>query len=299
MVGLAEGSDFGGSIRIPASCCGVVGLKPSRGRVSMGPDYGDIGGGAPADGPIARTTRDAALALDAMAGYEPGDHHWLESRKLSFVEAIENPPEKASIHLALEAPLGVPVDHAPRAAARHAAASLHELGHEVSERSPDWDDEEFPGAWSTFGTGTLQHLVRVLERLHRCPVDPDKLEPASRTWLIDSPPVALVDYLEAHESLIRFSRRILSSWPKDMVLVTPTLTRLPPPIEELRAQAGVTDDAVRMSAFVRIWNVTGQPAISLPLHETGGGVPVGVQLVGPPGRDDLVLQIAAQLEAAA
>src|SRR5213078_4010681 len=89
MVGLADGSDLGGSIRIPAACCGVIGLKPSRGRVSIGPDFGDVGGGAPADGPIARTVLDVAIALDAMAGYEPGDHHWIGPPPASFVDAAD------------------------------------------------------------------------------------------------------------------------------------------------------------------------------------------------------------------
>ena len=299
MVGLAEGSDLGGSIRIPAACCGVVGLKPSRGRVSIGPDFGDVGGGTPADGPIARTTLDAALALDAMAGYDPGDHHWLGPPPQPFVEATRQPPESVSIRLALGAPLGVPVDEEPRAAARRAATLLADLGHDVREQSPDWDDETFPSAWSTFVTGALQHIVRVLERLHGRPVDPELAEPATRAWLLDSQPVTLLDYLEAQEQLIAFSRRILRSWPPGAVLVTPTLTRLPAPIDALRSQAGVTDDAVRFSALVRLWNVTGQPAISLPLHQTDDGVPVGVQLVGPPGREDLLLALAAQLEASA
>jgi amidase len=297
MVGLAEGSDLGGSIRIPAACCGVVGLKPGRGRVSIGPDLGDVAGGTPADGPIARTTLDAALALDAMAGYEPGDHHWLGPPPQSFVEATTRPVGRVPIRLALGAPLGVPVDEQPCAAASRAATLLAELGHDVREQSPDWDDETFPAAWSTFVTGALQHIVRVLERLHDRPVDPELAEPATRAWLLDSPPVTLLDYLEAQERLIAFSRRILRAWPNDTVLVTPTLTRLPAPIDALRPQAGVTDDAVRFSALVRLWNVTGQPAISLPLHQTDDSVPVGVQLVGPPGREDLLLALAAQLEA--
>jgi amidase len=299
MVGLAEGSDLGGSIRIPAACCGVVGLKPSRGRVSIGPDFGDVGGGTPADGPIVRTTLDAALALDAMAGYEPGDHHWLGPPPQTFVEATRRPPESVSIRLALDAPLGVPVDEEPRAAARRAATLLADLGHDVREQPPDWDDETFPSAWSTFVTGALQHIVRVLERLHDRPADPELAEPATRAWLLDSTPVTLLDYLEAQERLIAFSRRILRSWPADTVLVTPTLTRLPAPAGALHSEAGVTDDAVRFSALVRLWNVTGQPAISLPLHQTDDGVPVGVQLVGPPGREDLLLALAAQLEASA
>ena len=96
MVSLAEGSDLGGSIRIPSACCGVVGFKPSRGRVSIGPDFGDLGGGAAADGPIARTVLDAALALDVMAGYEPGDHHWLTPPPRTYVETTRGPlPEVA------------------------------------------------------------------------------------------------------------------------------------------------------------------------------------------------------------
>jgi amidase len=299
MVGLAEGSDLGGSIRIPASCCGVVGLKPSRGRVSIGPDFGDVGGGAPVDGPLARTVLDAALALDAMAGYEPGDHHWLDGPAQTFVEATEARPGPVPIRVALEAPLGVPVDEEPHAAAERAATLLAELGHDVSEEAPDWDDEAFPSAWSTFSTGSLQHIVRVLERLHGRRVDPDLVEPATRAWLLEAEPVPLLDYLEAKEQLIAVSRRILRSWPADSVLVTPTLTRLPAPVDALRSEAGVTDEAVRFSALVRLWNVTGQPAISLPLHETADGVPVGVQLVGPPGREDLLLGLAAELEASA
>jgi amidase len=297
MVALAEGSDFGGSIRIPASCCGVVGLKPSRGRVSIGPDFGNVGAGMPVDGPIARTTLDAALALDAIAGYEPGDHHWLGSPPESFVEATRPPLGPVSIRVALSAPLGVPIDREPRVAAQRAAAQLAQLGHDVTEGAPDWDDTSVPPAWSTFVTGSLQHIVRVLERLHGRPVDSDLLEPATRAWLLDRPAVTLIDYLEAHEQLILFSRRILRSWVADSVLLTPTLTRLPARVDTIGPLAGVTDDALRFSALVRPWNVTGQPAISLPLHATADGVPVGVQLVGPPGREDLLLGLAAQLEA--
>jgi amidase len=299
MVSLAEGSDLGGSIRIPSACCGVVGFKPSRGRVSIGPDFGDLGGGAAADGPIARTVLDVALALDVIAGYEPGDHHWLTPPVGTYVQAARAPLPEVTVGCAVRAPLDVPVDQEPRAGARRAAALAADLGLEVRDWTPDWDDPTFPAAWSTFITGTGQHVVRVVERLHGRPVDPELLEPASRAWLIDSPAVLLLDYLEAKEQLIAFSRRLLASWPENLVLITPTLTRLPAPVATLRSHAGVTDDAVRFSALVRLWNVTGQPAITLPLHATSDGVPVGVQLVGPPGRDDLVLGLAAQLEATA
>jgi amidase len=296
MLALADGSDLGGSLRIPASCCGLVALKPSRGRVSIGPDFGDIGAGMPADGVFSRTVLDTATALDVIAGYEPGDHFHLPNPVQPFVEAARGDPRELSVRVALTAPLGVPVDEQPRFAAELAAAALAALGHRVHEDAPDWDDERLPGHWATFAKGAMQHIVRVLERLHGRSVDPDLLEPATRSWLIESPPVGLVDYLEAIEGLSACTRRILRSWPDDEVLLTPTLTRLPAPVGSMRSQAGVTDDAMRFSVLVRLWNVTGQPAISLPLHVTPEGIPVGVQLVGPPGRDDLVIALAAQLE---
>jgi amidase len=201
------------------------------------------------------------------------------------------------VGVTLAAPGGVPVDDEPRAAAASAAKTLAGLGYDVSERAPDWEDESFAGNWITFATGTVQHMLRVVERLHGRPADVDLLEPATRAWLVDCEPVALVDWLEAGERLWAFGRRLLDNWDDDELLVTPTLTRLPAEVGGLQAKGGVTDDATRFSAFVRLCNVTGQPAISLPVHRSADGVPVGVQLVGPPGRDDLVLAVAAQLEA--
>jgi amidase len=297
MVALADGSDLGGSIRIPASCCGVVGLKPSRGRVSIGPDFGDIAAGAAVDGPIARSVLDVAVALDAIAGYEPGDHHWLPDPPQSFADAAHRPPGRVHVHVGLQAPMGVLVDAEPRAAAERAAAALADFGHDVREQTPAWEDDAFADAWSTFATATMQHIIRVLERLHGQRLVPERLEPATRAWLANQPPVDAIEYLEAHERLRRFTRRLLRGWSADQVLLTPTLTRLPQPVGT-QAHAGVTDDAVRFSVLVRIWNVTGQPAISLPLHQTVDGVPVGVQLVAPPGREDLLLALATQLEEA-
>ncbi len=157
------------------------------------------------------------------------------------------------------------------------------------------NDERFPAAWVAFATTTLRHIVRVLERLHGRNADLAQLEPATHQWLIDQPPLDAVDYLEAHEQLRAFSRRILRSWPADVVLITPTLTRLPQPLGAT-AKPGVTDDALRFSALVRIWNVTGQPAITLPVHQTADGIPVGAQLIAAPGREDLLFGLAAQLE---
>ena len=296
MVALADASDLGGSIRIPAACCGLVGLKPSLGRVSIGPDLGDVASGMPADCVLTRTVMDTAVALDAIAVAEPGERHHAPAPPTSFADAARSAPGTLRVRFCLEAPFGIPVDAEPVAAATAAAATLEALGHEVEEGTPAWDDESFPASWATFMTGTGQHLVRVIERLHGRPVDPAGLEPATRAWLLDSPPLPLVDYLEAAERLWAFARRLQDGWADDEILLTPTLTRLPAPIGGIRSQAGVTDDASRFSALVRIWNVTGQPAISLPLAQTGAGVPVGVQLVAAHGHEHLLLSVAAQLE---
>ena len=298
MVALADASDLGGSIRIPASCCGLVGLKPSLGRVSIGPDFGDLGGGMPVDCVVTRTVLDTAVALDAIAGFEPGDRHHAPAPPVSFADAARSSPARLQVRLCLGAPFGMPVDAEPAAAARAAADALAALGHDVGEWTPPWDDEVFPSSWATFMTGTGQHLVRVIERLHGQPVDAAQLEPATRAWLLDAPPMPLVDHLEAAERLWAFGRRMHAGWAPDEILLTPTLTRLPAPVGGIKSQAGVTDDASRFRALVRIWNVTGQPAISLPLSQTDDGVPVGVQLVGAHGQDHLLLSVAAQLEAA-
>jgi amidase len=298
MVALADGSDLGGSIRIPAACCGVVGLKPGMGRVSIGPDFGDVAGGMIADGVLTRTVEDTAVGLDAIAGVEPGDRRWAPPPPTgTFAAAVGWRPDTADIRLCLTAPAGVPVDEEPAAAAKDAAEALRGLGYGVSEWTPAWEDETFAGSWSTYATGTMRHLVRVAERLHGRPLDPDRLEPATRAWFLESAPVPLVDYLEAGECLWAFARRLLTDWPPDRVLVTPTLTRLPVAAGAVRAEAGVTDTGRRFSALVRIWNVTGQPAISLPLSRTAEGVPIGVQLVGAPGQEHLLIALAAQLEA--
>jgi amidase len=296
MVALCDASDLGGSIRIPASCCGVVGLKPSTGRVSIGPDLGDIAGGMPVDGVVSRTVLDTAVALDAIAGYEPGDRHAAPAPGGTFADAARTLPPRCRVSVCLVAPNGIPVDAEPVAATLAAAEALTALGHEVAERVPVWDDG-FASAWGTYMTGAAQHLVRVVERLHRQPVQPQQLDPATRDWLVAGTPVALIDYLEAAEWLWAFGRRILRDWGPNDVLLTPTLTRLPAPVGGIRSQAGVTDDAQRFSAFVRIWNATGQPAVSLPFHVTDDGTPVGVQLVAAPGREDLLISLAAELEA--
>jgi amidase len=280
LVPFCDGSDSGGSIRIPSACCGVVGMRPSRGLVPNSAEIDAIGLSIVTTyGPIARTVRDAATVLDVMAG---SDHL-----------AALAPPGRLPVRLALTAPLGVPVDDEPRAAAVLAARALADLGHDVTEATPDWDDEGFPGAWMTAGAGSFRALVGLLERLHGRPMDPDALEPETRALLVDMPPIPDAIVRDAEHRLEAYGRRLVAGWPDDGIVITPTLARLPAPLHSLAPGTGVSEDAVRFSTFLRVFNVSGQPAITIPAGDT-----VGVQIVGAPGRDDLVLAVAAQLEEA-
>jgi len=281
-VPFCDGSDAGGSIRIPAACCGVVGMRPSRGLVPNGADIDATGMSVVATfGPLARSVGDAAVVLDAMAG------------TAHFAAAAGRDPGRLPVRVALAAPLGVPVDDGPRAAAERVAALLTGLGHDVVEGAPDWDDEDFPRAWMTTGGAGMRRIATMLERVHGRPLDPAALEPATRALLIDMPaiPDAVAD--EAASTLAGYTRRVLADWPEDGILVTPTLARLPLPVGGLPSQAGVSSESVRFSTFVRVFNITGQPAITIPVEDT-----IGVQIVGAPGRDDLVLAVAAQVEKA-
>jgi amidase len=281
-VPFCDGSDAGGSIRIPAACCGVVGMRPSRGLVPSGADIDATGMSAIATfGPIARTVEDVAVVLDAMADSD------------RFAAAAGRDPGRLPVRLALSAPLGVPVDDGPRAAAERVAALLAGLGHDVVEGAPDWDDEDFPRAWMTAGGAGMRRIAAMLERVHGRPLDPAALEPMTRALLVDMPAIPDAVAEEAASALEAFTQRVLADWPPAGILVTPTLARLPLPVGGLPSQAGVTSESVRFSTFVRVFNVTGQPAITVPVEDT-----IGVQIVGPPGRDDLVLAVAAQVEKA-
>jgi amidase len=302
MVPLGHANDGGGSIRIPAACCGLVGLKPSRGRVSMGPDFAELVGGIGIDGVVSHTVVDTALALDIISGYETGDPYWAPDPSAPFIEALDRSPGKLRIAWTAEAPNRAPVDSECEAATRSAAGSLESLGHEVSEAAPDWADDNYvPYFLAIWAAGCAAQLTEIGGLIGG--LDLSKVEDLSRELYEEGRRLSAADLIVTLDYLRDLARRIVAFWDDYDVLVTPTLAQLPQELGWLQPEPG--EPAMRMleksgefTPFTPALNLTGQPAISLPLGMSEDGLPIGVQLIGKPAGEELLLSLSAQLEEA-
>ncbi|MGN0064965.1 MAG: amidase [Nocardioides sp.] len=290
---VAQGSDGGGSIRIPASCCGLVGLKPSRGRVSGAPMYGEVTGLA-VTGPLARTVRDAAAFLDVLAGHGAGDVAWLPEPRTSFLEACDRTPGPLRVARFIEPVIAdTDVDPSSVTAWEEATELLRGLGHEVV-------DVEVPIPREA--VATFETCWAVLTALTPAPPGREgDLRPLTR-WLSErGHAVSGPEFGWAMGELRRIGARAVEALaPYDAVL-TPTLARPPALVGELRDDADPARDfenQKRFTPWTSAWNVSGMPAVSLPLHWTSDGLPVGVMLAGRPAQEELLLGLAAQVEQA-
>jgi amidase len=307
MVPLAHGNDGGGSIRIPASCCGLFGLKPSRGRVSFAPDLGDVNGGLVNEHVLTRTVRDSAAVLDILAGVQPGDPYTAPTQISRYVAELAVPVTRhlrigyATRHVT---PEGTLVESHPDcvAAVAHAAKLLADQGHQVelaeieTLRDPEW----VPRFLSIWVVGVAMELDQASRDIGR-KIEAHEVE--TLTWalaelgrMISGPA-----YAEAWRWLHRASRRIAEFWTKYDLWLTPTVTEPPPKLGTFQS---APDDplsgifrAAEFAPFTAPFNATGQPACSLPLYRNAAGLPIGVQLVAAYGREDLLLRTSAQLEA--
>jgi Asp-tRNA(Asn)/Glu-tRNA(Gln) amidotransferase A subunit family amidase len=269
----------------------VVGLKPTRFRVPLGPELAAFEGFG-SDGVLSRTVHDTALALDVLAAGGPSTPLGPPLPRAPFADAALLPPPPLRIGLCTAAPGGEEVDPECVAAAHAAARLLASLGHDVEEWAPDWEDEDFGQHWMGAGAAAFRALAARFEALAGHPLDAALLEPATRQAL--AAPHTPEGTHAATQGLERFALRVLGSWRPGSVLLTPTMGILPRPVGSVTPDLGT-----RFSTFLRPFNVTGQPAVSLPLHRTPEGVPVGVQLAGPAGSEARLLSLAGQLEAAA
>jgi amidase len=301
MVPIAHGNDGGGSLRIPAACCGLVGLKPARGRVSVGPEGGHSF--LVTDGVLTRTIADTAAALDILAGYEPGDATWAPAPPAPYAELAQRDPGRLRIGLALNPPLdGATLDPIVEAATRDAAGLLESLGHEVDEVSPPWSGldllPEFTGAFGP-GIAFVAHIGFKLAG--REPTEAD-VEPLTwEMWKLATGSDTL-SLLDAQGRLEAVARSVVAFASGYDALLTPALAQRPVRIGEIHGRGPDPWDHYNRSAhftpYTAIVNVTGQPAISLPLYHGDDGLPIGVQLIGPPAREEVVLQLGRQLEQA-
>jgi amidase len=293
LVPLAQGSDGGGSIRIPASCCGLVGLKPTRGRISGAPMYGDPIGLATA-GSIARTVRDAAALLDVMAGHRVGDPSWAPPPSGSFLSAAERDPGRLRIARFIEPVItDSPVHPEVTTAYEDASRLLESLGHDV---------EEVPVPLAPDAVPVFETCWAVLTALSVVPAEAEPmLRPLTRWLMARGRAVSAPEFGLTIGELRRIAAAALTRLsPYDAVL-TPTLATPPLKVGEIRNDADPAADFEAQKAFTpwtSAWNVTGMPAISLPLHWTPDGLPVGVMLAGRPAEEELLIGLAAQIEAA-
>ncbi|MGH9102939.1 MAG: amidase [Acidimicrobiales bacterium] len=299
MVPAAHGNDGGGSIRIPASACGLVGLKPSRGRVSAGPLAGEAWAGCSTEGVLCRTVRDAAGLLDVLAGARLGDPYTAPPPERPFSAEPGADPGGLRIGLCEELP-GWETDPACRSAVRSAGTLLEGLGHEVDWSRPEaLGDQQLGGHYVCMvAVATAADLDRWSLAVGRT-IGPADVEPEN--WMLSQLGRSLgaPAYFASREWLHRLARRASSWWEAGHdVLVLPTLASPPPPLGWLSHPEEGLPRAARLTPFTSQWNVTGQPAVSLPLHWSGDGLPIGVQLVGPPFGESLLLRLAAQIEQA-
>jgi amidase len=283
---LSHGSDGGGSVRIPAACCGVVGLKPSRGRISLGPTSGAPWGGLLTDGVLARTVADAAAGLDAMAGHLAGDPYWAEAVPRTFLDAARGAPGR--LRIALTSDAAVPVDSEIATCVRDLAAVCEELGHQVEERGPQ-----------THALREPQVVVFAASMAAQPVADRSLLDPANAVAAELGDRISGADYVRAVDALHTESRKVIAFWDDHDVLITPTFPRTAPRIGEMGADPTTAgDEHLDWLSFTYPANCTGQPAISLPLATHSNGLPIGIQLVGPPQGEAVILALSAQLEAA-
>ncbi|HWA31497.1 MAG TPA: amidase family protein, partial [Rhizomicrobium sp.] len=303
VVPLAHANDGGGSIRIPASACGLVGLKPSRGRISNGPDFGEVIDGLATDLVVSKSVRDTAAALDATAGAVMGDPYWSPPGPQSYLEAMKRKPRKLRIAFAAKKLDGMDFHPDCTAAVKHAAKICRDLGHEVEEASPNLDQSILVPAFMALWGGSLASGIDTIASLTgQIPTDKD-FEGATWGLYEEGKKVTASEYLRAKAALEMAGREAARFHETYDVWLTPTLGK--PPVKLGTFDMNERDVSKSFGAqidyvpFTAMQNATGQPAMNLPLYWNKENLPIGVQFVGRFGDEETLLKLAASIEKAA
>jgi amidase len=303
MVPIAHGNDLGGSLRYPASACGLFGLKPTRARNPLGPEYGDAVGGWAVEHALTRTVRDSAVLLDLTSGPDLGDPYPAPALPRPFAAEVGTDPGRLRIGFTARTPEGV-VPHPDCAAALHDGVALCEsLGHEVVEADlPGLTAEVSASIGTIFCAATAWIIQYWSERLGRDPGEGD-LEPLTRAYWNIGRAVPAAEYMRAQDRCQRLAREVARFLSRVDVWLTPTLSAPPErigaitstPEEPMRALE-VGGRTVAYAGVVA--NITGNPAMSVPLYWNADGLPIGLHVLGRFGDEATLLRLAAQLEAA-
>jgi amidase len=302
MVPFAHGNDGGGSIRIPASCCGLVGLKPTRARITQAPLLGDVMGGLVVDHALARSVRDSAALLDATAGPAPGDPYVAPPLARPLLAEVGADPGRLRIAFTAANAIGAPVHPDCVRAVEDAAHLCEELGHVVEQDAPALDGavlyESFLAVWLSGHAWGIEGMARTLGR----EPEPEELEPLSRALRAVGREIRAADYLLAVTALQRIAREVARFFARHDVWLTPTLASPPVPLGTFDRRStdamAVFRRASEFVPFTPLFNATGQPAVSLPLHWSEEGLPIGIQLAGRYGDEATLVRLAAVLEEA-
>lgn len=300
IVPCAGSNDGGGSTRIPAACCGLVGLKHARGRISRGPDLGDSP--LTAEGVLTRTVRETAELLDLLAGYEVGDATWAPPPAEPYADAMRRDPGRLRVAFSAHNALGAEVDPEARRGMEAAAELLESLGHEVEEAHPDLPGEEALQYFTVVFGAYISLSTLHAEMIRGRPPEDAEIEPLSSAMRAAVGAVNSYQYLGALSRLQQLARDAIGFFSRYDLLVTPGLAERPLAIGEL---TGCGEDpwadfarSARFTPYTALFNVTGQPAINVPMGLGPDGLPTCVQIVGRPICEDVLLQVAAQIEQA-
>jgi amidase/6-aminohexanoate-cyclic-dimer hydrolase len=303
IVPMAHATDGGGSIRIPASCCGLVGLKPTRARNPMGPDAGEGWSGASVGHAVTRTVRDSAALLDATAGPDLGDPYWAPPPAGPYLAEVGRAPGRLRIALATRPWNGKPV-HPECAAAAVAAARLCEgLGHHVEEASPAIDAGLLGAATRTIVGANVRFQLEARAAALGRELREDDVERETWRRALDGDTMRAADYARSIAVMHRTGRAVARFFATHDVLLSPTMCQPPYPLGVLDGSS--TDEAAFLDAllssigFTSLFNASGNPAVSLPLHWSAAGLPIGVQFAARFGDEATLFRLAAQIEQAA
>ncbi len=302
----AHGNDGGGSIRIPAACCGIVGLKPTRGRVPLGPDHGTVLLGLVVEHALTRTVRDSAAILDATQGASPGDPYVIAPPMRPFSEEIGAPTGSLKIAYTNKSWTGVGVDPQLAAAVDRTAKLCSDLGHDVTEAAPVIDTEAFGLATLNIWCGFIAFGIGGLAGATGRKPSLETLEASSLACYEYGKSLTAGDLYRADDVMNGVSRKVGAFFESYDVLLTPTIAQRTLPIGATLLDANASDltaekwvrQIFAYAPFTALFNTTGQPAISLPLEQDRDGLPIGIQFVARYGEEDLLFRLAASLEAA-